>query len=377
MKRNPHKYFHKPIILLVFLFFPFNNATGQKIPGGSPSFKKCWEYQSEKILNLKYASDKGLTFVTSLPDTIQTININTGEALWKSSLGGEIVGEIIVNKNNIIVLSEAAPNDTEEIGRVKRSLISLNPISGITNWKTTINSTGKISLYSLENALVSVENGIIRLINLQNGETFHEFEIQGEISAVYHFNTSLIFGTVEKKIVFFSIADGKFTKEIPVSEIPTRIFISDNENVIWADKKGTTQFVNAATQKIIWKKRFGGEVSSITKTANGILISSFDNFIYLVDIKTGKVKWRKRLSGRIIDEPLAVDNIVVVFAYGDLTGLILDLRDGKVVDQIILSDANQFIGKPIFLNNLLIFPTLKGLFAFSNRNCSENKKTGE
>lgn len=374
MKRNPHKYFQKTLISLLLLLIFSSFSIGQE----NSSLKKCWEFSAERILNLKNASDNGLIFISSLPDTIQTLDASSNKALWKSSIGGEIISEIIVNKNSLIVLNESV-RDGSEIpanDNVKRSLISLDSASGITNWKTTVDSSAKISLYSFENILALVEEtGIVTLLNSGDGKIFQTIDIKQEISAVHRFNNSLILGTREKKIIFFSVADGKVAREIPVEEVPTTIFITADENIIWADKKGAMRFMNAATRKTIWKKRFGGEISGVANTSSGILISSFDNFVYLADISSGKIKWKKRLAGRIIDEPLAVNNFVLVFAYGDSTGLILNLNNGKVIDLIALSDSNQFTGKPIYTKDLLIFPTLKGLFAFSSGNCSENKKT--
>lgn len=374
MKRNPHKYFPRTLISLLLLLIFSSFAIGQE----NSSLKKCWEFPEERISNLKNASDNGLIFISSLPDTIQTLDANSNKALWKSSIGGKIISEIIVNKSGLIVLSESIQDGNEASANenIKRSLISLDSASGITNWKTTVDSSAKISFYSFENILALVEeNGIVTLVNSGDGKTFQTFDIKQEISAVHRFNNSLILGTREKKIIFFSVAEGKVTKEIPIEDVPTKIFVTGDESIIWADKKGSMRFMNAATRKTIWKKRFGGEISSIAPTSSGILISSFDNFVYLADINSGKIKWKKRLAGRIIDEPLAVNNFVLVFAYGDSTGLILNLNNGKVIDLITLSDSNQFTGKPIYTKDLLIFPTLKGLFAFSSGDCSENKKT--
>jgi outer membrane protein assembly factor BamB len=376
MKRNPHKYFRRILIpiLLLFLFSLFDFAFGQE----NPSLKKCWEFPTERILNVKDASDNDLIFISSLPDTIQTFDLVSNKALWKSSLGGEIISKIIVNKQSLIILNESVQERSgiSVNDNIKRTLVSLDSASGIANWKTTVNSKAKISLYSFENILALVEeNGVVSLVNLVDGKTFQTLDIKREISAIHRFKNSLIFGTRDKKILFFSVADGKLTREISMEEVPENIFVPGDENIIWADQKGAMRFVNVTTRKTIWKKRFGGEISSIAHTSSGLLISSFDNFVYLVDISSGKIKWKKRLAGRIIDEPLAVNEMVLVFAYGDSTGLILNLNNGKVIDLIPLSDSNQFTGKPIYIRDLLIFPTLKGLFAFSSGDCSQNKKT--
>jgi hypothetical protein len=219
------------------------------------------------------------------------------------------------------------------------------------------------------------ESGVLRLINLQNGSTYKELDIKDKISAIDYFENILVLGTFEKKIKYISLKEFSLEKEMQVEEIPEIIFISESEKIIWSDKKGGVRLVDTATKKIIWKKRFGGAVSSISNAQSGILLSSFDNFVYYINKNNGKVIWRKRLAGRIAARPFAKENFVVVFAYGDVNGLVLSLIDGKVIDLSSLSDANPVIGNPILVNDLIIFPTLKGLFAYSFNGCSENKKT--
>jgi len=274
MKRNPHKYFQKTLIPFFFLFSfsLFMPAFGQ----GDATLKECWEFSEERILNAKDASDNELLFISSLPDTLQALNQNSGKPLWKTSIGGAVLGEIIISKSKLFVLNE--PIQIENSGSINyisnRSLISLDSVSGITNWKTPINSSAKLSLYSYENNLILIdEHGVISFINLEDGKTAQKLDINQEISTTYHFDQWLIFGTHDKKILFFSLAEGKLTKEIRIEEVPAKIIAVGDGSIIWADKKGSMRFISVATQKIIWKKRFGGELSSIAYTSSGILVS--------------------------------------------------------------------------------------------------------
>lgn len=382
MKRKEFNIFAlKMVALLFFFLLQVANSSGQTNSNGGQSLKQCWVYSSDKISYASNASDNDLIFISSLPSSIQAINSTSGNIIWSTSIGGNNIANLLAAKNQLVVLSEtganyieASPNTVPD--KPIKSLISINSLSGIPNWKKDLNSSAKTHLYLYEDFLVLVEeSGVLRFINLHDGSIYKELDIKEKISAIDYFENILVLGTFEKKIKYISLKEFSLVKEMPVEEIPEIIFISESEKIIWSDKKGGARLVDTATKKLIWKKRFGGAVSSISKTPSGILISSLDNFVYHIDKSNGKVIWRKRLAGRIAAKPLAKENFVVVFAYGDATGLVLSLKDGKVIDIISLSDANQVVDNPVIMNDLIIFPTLKGLFAYSFNGCSENKKT--
>ncbi len=119
-------------------------------------------------------------------------------------------------------------------------------------------------------------------------------------------------------------------------------------------------------RKNFWKFRNGAQVSSITFTPKGLLLTSYDNFVYLVSTEKGKLIWKKRLAGRITVEPLVFDNFVAVSSLFDSEVFVLDLSNGKQVNQFSLTEESLLLNSPLLLENFLVYVTFKGLSIFSH-----------
>jgi outer membrane protein assembly factor BamB len=102
-------------------------------------------------------------------------------------------------------------------------------------------------------------------------------------------------------------------------------------------------------------------------------VSSLDNFIYLISPQKGKKVWKRRLAGRISAKPLVVDNFAVFVTAVDNSAVVLDLRNGKIVNQISLADIGFILSRPVIADKALVFSTNKGIFAFSSAHagCSQ------
>jgi len=119
--------------------------------------------------------------------------------------------------------------------------------------------------------------------------------------------------------------------------------------------------------------RFGGEIFSLSLVPAGVLVSSLDNFVYLISLQKRKKIWKRRLAGRILAKPLIRDNFGVFVTTVGNSAIILDLSNGKIVNQISLPDDSFTLSEPVTVDKSLVFSTSKGIFAFSSGNtrCSQ------
>jgi outer membrane protein assembly factor BamB len=150
------------------------------------------------------------------------------------------------------------------------------------------------------------------------------------------------------------------------------MLVTDNSLYI-GDKYGNVSEIMISSGKVRWKAVTGAEIISVTKVKQGLLVSSFDNFIYLLSEKNGKRLWKKRLTGKSIGKPLIKDNVAVFCTLGGSDALFIELDKGKSVNKVLINDENYFINNPSSFNNLIFFPTLKGLIAFSSDKQCSNK----
>jgi outer membrane protein assembly factor BamB len=335
-------------------------------------FRQCWNYDSNKSISHDIASDNEQIFIPYDLGILESVSTSNGDVLWKTELGGEIVSKIIADEKRIYVLNNSAETNNPKIYVLR----SINTATGITNWSKSTNLDSEPNLYIFgQFLLLTTAKGHIIAVDKENGTKLWESNTNQNSTGSANFSNTIVFGTSDKKLLLISSLSGGITKEITTNSFPSNALLLNSERIFWGDKKGFLNSSDISLGKLVWRRRFGGEISSLTDTAEGILISSLDNFIYLLSKNGGKIIWKRRLAARVTEKPFIKDNILVVFAFGESTALFIELKSGKVINNLTLSDANYFVGNPVYAGELLVFPTLKGLYAFG-LDCSKIKETG-
>ena len=352
-------------------------------------FRQCWAYPSENILADKIASDNVKAFIPYPSGTIEAIDIFTGNNVWTTRLGGETTARILTSEKSIFVINASKPPETSASKSSENpqpeanpniSISALDSGTGVTIWKKNFEFDSKIDVYSTDKLLIVVSReGRITLIKQEDGSIAQKLDLKQEVTSSDALTDKIILGTKDK-IYVLSTADQSALKEIKaIKEINVRdepvSFMLDPERIFWGDKKGLLNSSKLSDGGIIWKRRFGAAISNITDNRRGIFVSSVDNFVYLLNKTNGKIKWKRRLAARVTEKPFIKDNIALIFPFGESTALFINLNDGRIVNSLTLSDANYFTGFPAYEREILVFPTLKGLYAFGAA-CPSSEKTG-
>ena len=76
----------------------------------------------------------------------------------------------------------------------------------------------------------------------------------------------------------------------------------------------------------------------------GLLVSSLDNFVYLLSDYNGNVIWKRRLSGRGLDAGAIVQGHYVALVPSENSVFALGLEKG-VVSDVILNSERDFVSK--------------------------------
>lgn len=100
-----------------------------------------------------------------------------------------------------------------------------------------------------------------------------------------------------------------------------------------------------------------------------MLITSLDNFVYLISVEKGNLIWKRRLGGRISGKSLVLDNCALITTIVEPAISVVDLSTGRLINKIILEDENFVTANLIKVQNKVIVPTSKGLYAFSPNEC--------
>ncbi|MGI8787296.1 MAG: PQQ-binding-like beta-propeller repeat protein [Pyrinomonadaceae bacterium] len=373
----------------------------------SNSANLCWSYLPNQPLTSGIASDnENSVFIAFYGGSISSISQNAGKKMWDSDLGGEIISSPLYDSNHIYILSRSRSGienienreSKESINSEKKNdsnviVRSLNSVSGVTEWQTKQHiETSDAHSGSLQNVTLHIFEGNLLLItdfgNLyfydkSDGHLDQKILLNSKLSALPFFTgDKIILGTADKKVILYSLSDKKISSIFEASAAPTVFYYSQtNEDLYWGDNRGLLARLDLGSsggrrnkkpdKKPKWIFRSGAAISNIVSTADCILISSLDNFVYLISKRDGKLIWKKRFSDKIISEPMIDGRYVLIMPDAERFGLVLNLSDGGTVNKFALPEDNISDGNPIKVGNKFIFPALRGLFAFSvNGGCS-------
>lgn len=378
MKKCLYQFFS--IIILIILNLTIGNLFAVSVFARENSetlalslpLKQCWSYPI-KMTDYGIASDNERYIITpTLEGKILALELNSGKKLWETELGGRVVSDPIIDedKKNIFVVTKLL-SDREQSSQIQVRSIAKN--TGITIWQTslsilTIDNKQKISIFLYDRKIiVSNQKSSITALNETNGQILWEKSLDIQLDSIYFDlpgKNLLILS--EDRIISANIETGEYTFQKRSNLLLTTAYFFNGSSLILGNKKGDVFATDLQTKKSIWKFRAGAEISNVNLTSKGFLVTSFDNFIYLIEPKNGKGIWRKRLENRLIIEPFLIDKYIVVTTSGSIKANILDLNEGRLVNQIYLDADNYFINRPIVSKHLIAFPTANGIFAFTN-----------
>ena len=321
-------------------------------------FRPCWTIETGKIIATNVASDNDNVFLSLLDGKLESVNSASGEKNWESELGGEIISKPFIDKENIFVITGTKDDIT---------IRSISRHSGITNWQSGLAYAEQFFVTSLPNILVVIsKHGEISTLDIDDGRLLSTYKTKLEFStSPVIVEDRIIAGTTDNAIVFLSIKNREFQK-LKIQNPPHLVSVVGNKYLFWNDYKGNSYLVDLLTKKTIWKFRSGAEVSNVISTKDVLLISSLDNFVYLLSIAKGKLIWKKRFNERLIFNPYITENQAIITTSDGNSAYIIDLEDGKTVNQVNIEEDNSFVGAPIISGKLLIYPTRRGLVAFTN-----------
>ena len=331
-------------------------------------------------------------FIALQSGKVEKLNFITDTKLWISDLGGEVASEVIFRNNKIYLITRMLPevnhrlpmadadkeNPTQNKEKPTRNYVlwSLDAETGITDWQYSFASDDAVSLHTFRDKIIFVEKkGFVCFIRSSDAKVVSSQNLVREISSPpVFFEDKIYIGTSDGSIVVLSAENGEIIAKISKLQSPASILAGAADNLYWGDKRGFVNSVDLlAGDKRRWSVRYGGEISDLSLVPNGILVSSLDNFVYLISRQKGRRIWKRRLAGRVLTKPLIHDDFAVFITTDDIAS-VLDLRDGKVVNQISLADKGFVLSAPLIVDNLLVFVTNRGVFAFAGAetNCMQN-----
>lgn len=374
--------------LLIFsLFIGWQEVYSQEQKTGAlPLFKKCWEYSANQLTDQQFASDNDNKFYISLSGgKLISIDLFSGKKYWETELGGEIISVPIIDRELLYVVTknigiQKSPEESSAKNTVL-TIRSLDKKTGLIRWNAKLADDVAIPerayLYNFEKFLLIISDaGNLYSLDKFDARIIWTKNLPTLLSAEPLIKDEKIFlGTVDQRILSFSIDDGRLIEQWKLPASPTTfVETAGGDHLIWGDGRGSLISFNKKSKNKRWKFRNGAEISHITYTRRGLLISSLDNFIYLISETDGELLWKKRMTGRILGEPQIYGEFLITTTTDDSFASIIALNDGKLVNRITLDDENIFTGQAMQTEGLLIYATRQGILSFASKreNCAND-----
>ena len=371
-RHNLINIFVQIILLLLLTAFPkvVLELSAQTARPGGTSLKKCWEYKVEGLPSNPIASDDRKIFVGTEAGSIHAVDATTSIKLWSTELGGEIVSNLLVTDSSVFVVTNPVASDGNDGD--SSILRSLSKETGITNWSVRLPFSERIFLGGTQNSIIVVgREGSIVAVQKQTGDRIWKIQFSGTVTALPYFSDrAIVFGTSEKQVVLISSENGKELVKRPNAFAPSAVMSLSDNTLVVGDERGNVALINTSGGRPVWKFKSGGGISHVSVSKKGLIVTSLDNFIYLISMYNGDVIWKRRMPGRVVDGVLVAGNVIFTLIYGESLAFLLALDNGRITDQVMQKEKNYLSQIPILVgDSKIIFATASGLESYGLKPC--------
>ena len=337
----------------------FSMATGQN-QWTSP-LQNCWNLPFSEEIELT-ASDNDYFFITS-PKQFRLYN-SLGNFIWSTPNPNLKVLQVHFTELNILILSLD--------GQQNIVIQTLSKQSGLLIWSKNIPSETNPNNYP---SSIFHEN---RFILINQNEIYYFDSAEGNLTEKLILSKtkpekSVI--TIDRIYLFFRNNQvDTYTLKSPTIinhfQVPGEIthYLTFNRRILLSNSRGN--IFSYQNQKQLWTTKVGGEISSSHFNQNYVAVASNDNYLYQFKQHNGKVIWKKRFSNRISTTFSSENNLLFIITNNEGILEIVNPRDGKAINQLVLNDESFSAQTKILVKeDLLIIFGQDQIRAFSPREC--------
>jgi len=356
-------------ILAVFLLLA-GEASLAAQPAVGSALTKC----SSRILASPaaldvLASDGNLIYVGTIDGTLTAFYPETLEMGWRVELGGQFASNVLVSDAGLLVVT----NSIKPAGSIETSTLRLiSQGSGVTTWTLSLPPSEQFFLGKVNGGVAVIsKEGAITFAERASGQVRWRSEAFGNVSAKPSFSSeSIVFGTSDKQLLVISGKDGEPITKYSTDFVPTSVAFTKNQGFVAGDQRGNVALYGPRETKSVWRFKSGAGVSSVDSDTEGITVSSLDNFIYFISDYNGDVIWKRRLSGRVVDAGLAIEQQLVVLVNGENSLFLIDRQKGKITDSVPAVDSDLVSRVAVFVRErTFVIATINSVQTYSLGSC--------
>jgi eukaryotic-like serine/threonine-protein kinase len=336
-------------------------------PALSQPLRVAWRYNTDRTTDLTPAADAETVFFPLSGGVLLALNTNDGKLQWKAEVGGDFSAALVADERSVY----AATGYTTEDKKVHGTLRALSKATGLTLWmRTSLPSPISGGLVADSVALFGGSvDGHVYSVSKQTGQVLWSNQYAEEFSGQPQvLGNRVYFGSNAGTMRSLDARTGQLLWEYKTrGPIHGAIAVKDNM-AYFGSGDGNVYAFDEIRSKVRWQRRTGAAVQAVTLVENGVLVSSLDNFAYLLSLNKGALIWRQQLPGRISSRPVTATDGALFTPFSTDTAIVLNLRDGKPANTLSLGEENSSAAAPISTSHLVLITTPHALLAFAAPN---------
>jgi outer membrane protein assembly factor BamB len=346
------------------LFFA-RSALAQTDPLSQP-FTQRWKVNQIEGLAVAGQAGSDRAYVVTEGGSLVAVRLVDGKLLWRSELGGQIGSIPVAADSGVFLTSEAAlvKSATVRSGQVRQ----LSQQSGLTVWSTPLSSPWVAAIaFSPASLYGCSREGRVQAVNRSDGRILWtaERQIQCAIAPVTDQNHVFV-ADARGDLVAINQTNGALMWRFRTKNPGLKNLSSDATSVYAASADGAVYAIERDSGDLRWSARAGAGTQHMGATTQGVLVTSLDNFVYCLSVRNGQRRWKFKLDGRPIADPVISERSVLLLSSAGDEGVVLDLRSGKPINRLSFESGTEPTGSPLQVDDYLIIPTRQGLIAFAS-----------
>jgi outer membrane protein assembly factor BamB len=296
---------------------------------------------------------------------LMALNASDGKLNWKAEAGGVFSTVPVVDERSVFVAQRYGEPAQPLPGGTLRAL---SKTTGVTLWMRTLPVAISAGLAVDASALFGASgDGNVYAFDKRTGLVLWSTQYQDEFTAQPTVSGDHVyFGSKAGTLRALNAKTGEIVWQYKAGgaiQGPPAIF----DNVVYFGSNDANVYAySEAHQKLLWHRRTGASVQAVAVVPSGVLAASLDNFAYFLSLNKGSLIWRRQLPGRISARPITSSDGALFTPFSTDQAIVLNLRDGKTANTLLLGEENSSSAAPVSVNNLVLITIPHGLLAFSS-----------
>ena len=329
-----------------------------------------WQYETREIIDLTPEIHGDFIFVPLSKGNLLSLRLQEGNLVWKSEIGGEVTASPLADGRSVYVASgeeqvEGRAATTASEGAVR----ALGYLSGVTNWLSKLPRPIVGTLAANEHSVFGFsQEGHVYAIRKADGQLLWVRKYDRAFtSAPLVNNDRLYLGSVDGTLYALDVNTGAVIWRYKTGGAISSNIALSGRTICVGSADYHAYGLSSNDGRLLWRYRTGGRVQSLASTPRGFLITSLDNFVYLISPLRGNRIWKRLLMGRVAAPPVTTLEGALFAPLAGEECVVLELKSGRRLNSVYVGDGNNTSAAPLISGHILLLTTRKGLYALTDK----------